>query len=180
MEYQVSFPTKTWYLHTWRYHCYKISLLVLKNISLARYTHSWNVFEHSKRNFVFLRGHVISSICHHVLMFYAESECGWSQCTSDRRPFWCYHSTSSITGMLLHAVQLADLSANCFCCDVCNYNFLWFSILKTTPKASFTAEETEKLTDRIQNAGTEVVNAKAGSVSVALCFFFRHTNSLPL
>lgn len=31
---------------------------------------------------------------------------------------------------------------------------------------SFTQEETEKLTDRIQNAGTEVVNAKAGAVSI--------------
>ena len=36
---------------------------------------------------------------------------------------------------------------------------------QTTPKASFTEEELEKLTDRIQNAGTEVVNAKAGAVS---------------
>lgn len=31
---------------------------------------------------------------------------------------------------------------------------------------SFTNEEVEKLTDRIQNAGTEVVNAKAGSVCI--------------
>ena len=31
---------------------------------------------------------------------------------------------------------------------------------------SFSEEELEKLTDRIQNAGTEVVNAKAGAVSV--------------
>ena len=33
---------------------------------------------------------------------------------------------------------------------------------------SFTEEEVEKLTDRIQNAGTEVVNAKAGSVCIHL------------
>ena len=33
---------------------------------------------------------------------------------------------------------------------------------------SFTDEEVEKLTDRIQNAGTEVVNAKAGSVCIIL------------
>ena len=39
---------------------------------------------------------------------------------------------------------------------------------KCNPKASFTDEEVEKLTDRIQNAGTEVVNAKAGSVSFLL------------
>ncbi|RMX56135.1 hypothetical protein pdam_00012092 [Pocillopora damicornis] len=39
---------------------------------------------------------------------------------------------------------------------------------QTTPKVSFTNDETEKLTDRIQNAGTEVVNAKAGSVLDAL------------
>lgn len=40
-----------------------------------------------------------------------------------------------------------------------------YCFFKTTPKVSFTNDETEKLTDRIQNAGTEVVNAKAGSVS---------------
>ena len=41
----------------------EISLLVLKkNISLVRCAHLWNVFQHSKRNFVPLRGHVISSI----------------------------------------------------------------------------------------------------------------------
>lgn len=40
-----------------------------------------------------------------------------------------------------------------------------FSSLQTTPTASFSLEELEKLTDRIQNAGTEVVNAKAGAVS---------------
>jgi malate/lactate dehydrogenase len=33
------------------------------------------------------------------------------------------------------------------------------------PKTSFSQEEVERLTDRIQNAGTEVVNAKAGAVS---------------
>ena len=43
----------------WRY---EISLLVLKNISLVRCAHSWNIFQHSKRNFVSPRGHVISSI----------------------------------------------------------------------------------------------------------------------
>ena len=37
-------------------------------------------------------------------------------------------------------------------------------IPQTSPGCSFTDEETEKLTDRIQNAGTEVVNAKAGAV----------------
>ena len=32
------------------------------NISLIRCTHSWNIFQHSKRNFVSLCGHVISSM----------------------------------------------------------------------------------------------------------------------
>ena len=36
---------------------------------------------------------------------------------------------------------------------------------QVVPKCSFTDEELEKLTDRIQNAGTEVVEAKAGAVS---------------
>lgn len=38
---------------------------------------------------------------------------------------------------------------------------------QTTPKASFSPDELEKLTERIQNAGTEVVNAKAGAVSLS-------------
>ena len=31
-----------------------------KNISLVRCAHSWNIFQHSKRNFLSPRGHVIS------------------------------------------------------------------------------------------------------------------------
>lgn len=37
---------------------------------------------------------------------------------------------------------------------------------------SFTQDEIEKLTDRIQNAGTEVVNAKAGAVSTIYTYSF--------
>ena len=33
-----------------------------KNISLIHWAHSWNIFQQSKRNFVSLQGHVISSI----------------------------------------------------------------------------------------------------------------------
>ena len=43
----------------WRY---KISLRVLKNISRVSAVNEWNIFQHSKRNFVSPRGHVISSI----------------------------------------------------------------------------------------------------------------------
>ena len=35
---------------------------VEKNISLVHCIHSWNIFQHSKKNFVSPRGHVISSI----------------------------------------------------------------------------------------------------------------------
>lgn len=38
------------------------------------------------------------------------------------------------------------------------------------PSVTFTNDELEKLTERIQNAGTEVVNAKAGAVSETLSF----------
>ena len=38
---------------------YKISLRVLNNISLVRCAHSWNIFQHEKRNFVSPRGHVM-------------------------------------------------------------------------------------------------------------------------
>ena len=39
---------------------------------------------------------------------------------------------------------------------------------QTTPKVSFSEEEVAKLTDRIQNGGTEVVEAKAGAGSATL------------
>lgn len=40
---------------------------------------------------------------------------------------------------------------------------------RTTPSVTFSDDELAKLTDRIQNAGTEVVNAKAGAVSKLDC-----------
>ena len=39
-------------------------------------------------------------------------------------------------------------------------------ISQTTPAVSFPQDIREKLTKRIQNAGTEVVEAKAGAVSI--------------
>lgn len=43
---------------------------------------------------------------------------------------------------------------------------------QVSPKTSFTEEELEALTTRIQNAGTEVVNAKAGAGSATLSMAF--------
>ncbi len=40
--------------------------------------------------------------------------------------------------------------------------------VQTNPSVSFTEEEAAKLTERIQNAGTEVVEAKAGAGSATL------------
>jgi len=48
----------------WRY---KISLLMSKNVSLICCADLWNIFQHSKRNFVSLHNHVISSITHTVI-----------------------------------------------------------------------------------------------------------------
>jgi malate dehydrogenase len=39
---------------------------------------------------------------------------------------------------------------------------------QTTPKCTFTTDEIEKLTERIQNGGTEVVDAKGGAGSATL------------
>ena len=47
------------YTATW---IYKIFFSYWKNISLVLCTHSWNIFHHSKRNFISRHGHVISSI----------------------------------------------------------------------------------------------------------------------
>lgn len=41
-------------------------------------------------------------------------------------------------------------------------------LLQTTPSVDFSDEEVAKLTDRIQNGGTEVVEAKAGAGSATL------------
>ena len=41
-------------------------------------------------------------------------------------------------------------------------------LAQVKPSVTFTSDELEKLTERIQNAGTEVVNAKAGAVSMPL------------
>ena len=49
----------------------------------------------------------------------------------------------------------------------CTHN-LRPSLQATPGPISFTQEEIEKLTDRIQNAGTEVVEAKAGAGSATL------------
>jgi len=40
--------------------------------------------------------------------------------------------------------------------------------MQTAPKVTFTEEEVKALTVRIQNAGTEVVEAKAGAGSATL------------
>ena len=58
---------------------------------------------------------------------------------------------------LIH-VHLIHQMASC-------HNSHCFRSFQTQPKTSFTQAEIESLTDRIQNAGTEVVNAKAGAVS---------------
>lgn len=51
----------------------------------------------------------------------------------------------------------------------CSYSLLVFChSIQTSPGVAFSAEELERMTDRIQNAGTEVVNAKAGAVSTEL------------
>lgn len=43
---------------------------------------------------------------------------------------------------------------------------------QTSPNVTFTKEELDKLTKRIQNAGTEVVEAKAGAGSATLSMAF--------
>ena len=40
--------------------------------------------------------------------------------------------------------------------------------MQTTPKVQFGDEEAVRMTERIQNAGTEVVEAKAGAGSATL------------
>ena len=53
--------------------------------------------------------------------------------------------------------------------------------MQTQPKVNFSEEEAAKLTNRIQNAGTEVVEAKAGAGSATLSMVrpSQHTLSLP-
>ena len=100
----------------WRY---EISLLVLKNISLVRCAHSWNIFQHSKRNFVSPRGHVISSI---YLPFRSEENC----CKN-------YHSSD-----LLHKCEVgSSISTG-------QYEKLFMNECKTLRAADFWAETDTK------------------------------------
>ena len=50
--------------------------------------------------------------------------------------------------------------------DQALFNFCWS--LQATPKVEFSDDEAAKMTDKIQNAGTEVVEAKAGKGSATL------------
>ena len=79
-------------------------------------------------------------------------------------------------------LPLLSKVSSCTCSSVC----LWwemrvncYSLLQVKPTASFTDDELKKLTERIQNAGTEVVNAKAGAVSwtvTTVCVHTVHTS----
>ena len=57
---------RTLYMAAWRY---EISLFGLKNISLFRCAHSWNVFSCWKRNSLSPRDHAKSSICYKTGVF---------------------------------------------------------------------------------------------------------------
>ena len=63
----------------------KFLFLCWKNISLFRCTHLWNIFQRSKRNFVSLRGHVISTICEIMLnwLHNLKRRFGWGVCHLD-------------------------------------------------------------------------------------------------
>lgn len=78
-----------------------------------------------------------------------------------------------INGDIMIAVEpffvsyFSSNSTNSIICLVkCSLSlFLLCFPFQTTPSVSFSDDELASLTDRIQNAGTEVVNAKAGAVS---------------
>ena len=61
--------------------------------------------------------------------------------------------------------MVAALLTNCRVNQCAVLNLIFVYKLQVTPNTSFSDEELVRLTDRIQNAGTEVVNAKAGAVS---------------
>ena len=61
--------------------------------------------------------------------------------------------------------MVAALLTNCRVNQCAVSNLIFVYKLQVTPNTSFSDEELVRLTDRIQNAGTEVVNAKAGAVS---------------
>ena len=68
------------------------------------------------------------------------------------------------------------------CLDNATIQLCWLSsgiCLQSNPSVDFSEEEAAKMTDRIQNAGTEVVEAKAGAGSATLSMV-RETNLLTL
>lgn len=64
-------------------------------------------------------------------------------------------------------VQNDNVSGHARCFIALGFSFNGMP-MQTQPKVNFSEEEAAKLTDRIQNAGTEVVEAKAGAGSATL------------
>ena len=56
----------------------------------------------------------------------------------------------------------------CWACLIAHARTVGFSAAQASPPVTFSDEEVKRLTDRIQNAGTEVVEAKAGAGSATL------------
>lgn len=53
-------------------------------------------------------------------------------------------------------------------CGMCATCFNTTCGMQATPEVDFSEEDAAKMTDKIQNAGTEVVDAKAGAGSATL------------
>ena len=79
----------------------------------------------------------------------------------------CHQDSKQLTWLADERMQVCE-------CKPVHMQFLQWSTeseiawMQTNPTVSFTDEEMAKLTDRIQNAGTEVVEAKAGAGSATL------------
>ncbi len=69
------------------------------------------------------------------------------------------------------------------CLDNATIQLCWLSsgsYLQSNPSVDFSEEEAAKMTDRIQNAGTEVVEAKAGAGSATLSMVWESNLLKPL
>ena len=101
------------------------SFRVEKKNSLVRCAHSWNIFQHSKRNFVSPRGHVISSIygLSPMLAFALATKGYFSLCTARFSPLLekRHSEISVLSGMVDEDPQL----------KMCwQWVLIWFNLIR--------------------------------------------------
>lgn len=112
----------------------------------------------------------ISLVCWYFLGW---SFGGWSErswCSSCGGSCWCYHIATPISGYKTYCLDMLTFIYHC--------KSSVYRLLQAKPPCSFTSEEVNYLTSRIQNGGTEVVEVRR--VSWLIDFLAKYFNCLSI